>query len=314
MERPKLGISSCLLGEEVRYNGQHKLDRFLTGTLRKYVDFVGVCPEVECGMPVPRETMRLVGDPESPRLMTGKTNKDMTPMMRKWMPGKLEELENEDLVGFIFKAKSPSSGMERVKVYNGKGGMSGRAPGIFAKALMEHFPLLPVEDEGRLHDPDLRENFIERIFTLNRYRTAMGKRRPASALVEFHAQNKLLIMSHSPALGKEMGRLVSSAGDGRQNLFECYEELLLRALSLKASVPKHVNTLQHIMGYFKKLLTPAEKQELVEIIETFRQEQVPLVVPVTMLNHYVSKYDVEYLAGQYYLHPHPLELKLRNHA
>jgi uncharacterized protein YbgA (DUF1722 family) len=185
---------------------------------------------------------------------------------------------------------------------------------MFAKAFMEHFPLLPVEDEGRLHDPDLRENFIERIFTLNRYRETVGRKRSARGLVTFHSQNKLLIMSHSPALAKDMGRVVSSAGCLGAEEFRRYEGLLLNALKLKATIPKHVNVLQHIMGYFKKLITSAEKKELLDVIESFRRTEVPLIVPVTILKHYVAKYDVEYLAGQYYLRPHPLELKLRNHA
>ena len=314
MDTPRIGISACLLGEKVRYNGQHQHDRFLTETLGKYVDYVPVCPEVECGLPIPRPAMRLVGDPDSPRLMTSATGVDLTDKMMKWVPGRLKELENEDLDGFIFKARSPSSGMERVKVYNGRGGMAGRAPGMFAKAFMEDFPLLPVEDDGRLHDPNLRENFIERIFTLTRYREAIRTGSPARGLVAFHSQNKLLIMSHSPSLTTEMGRIVAGAGKSGKAAYSQYEELLLRAIKLNATIPKHVNVLEHIMGYFKKILTSEEKRELLEIISSFRQTHVPLIVPVTILSHYARKYEVSYLIDQYYLHPHPLELKLRNHA
>lgn len=314
METPRIGISSCLLGEKVRYNGQHQHDRFLTETLGKYVDYVPVCPEVECGLPIPRPAMRLVGDPDSPRLMTSATGVDLTDKMMTWVPGKLNALAKEDLAGFIFKARSPSSGMERVKVYNGRGGMAGRAPGIFAGAFMAHFPLLPVEDNGRLHDPDLREHFIERIFTLTRYREAMRSANPARGLDAFHSQNKLLIMSHSPSLTTEMGRIVAGAGKNGEAAYSQYEELLLRAIKLKATIPKHVNVLQHIMGYFKKILTSEEKKELLEIISSFRQQHVPLIVPVTILSHYARKYGVTYLTEQFYLHPHPLELKLRNHA
>ena len=314
MDTPRIGISACLLGEKVRYNGQHQHDRFLTETLGKYVDYVPVCPEVECGLPIPRPAMRLVGDPDSPRLMTSATGVDLTDKMMKWVPGRLKELENADLDGFIFKARSPSSGMERVKVYNGRGGMAGRAPGMFAKAFMEDFPLLPVEDDGRLHDPNLRENFIERIFTLTRYREAIRTGSPARGLVAFHSQNKLLIMSHSPSLTTEMGRIVAGAGKSGKAAYSQYEELLLRAIKLNATIPKHVNVLEHIMGYFKKILTSEEKRELLEIISSFRQTHVPLIVPVTILSHYSRKYEIKYLTEQYYLHPHPLELKLRNHA
>ena len=314
MDRPRIGISSCLLGEKVRYNGQHQHDRFLTETLGKYVDYVPVCPEVECGLPIPRPAMRLVGDPASPRLMTSSTGVDLTDKMMTWAPDKLSTLENQDLAGFIFKARSPSSGMERVKVYNGRGGMAGRAPGMFAKAFMDHFPLLPVEDDGRLHDPNLRENFIERIFTLTRYREAIRKGNPARGLVSFHSKNKLLIMSHSPSLTTQMGRIVASAGKSGRSAYRQYEDLLLRSTKLNATIPKHVNVLEHIVGYFKKILTSEEKKELLDIIASFRQTHVPLIVPVTILSHYARKYEVAYLMDQYYLHPHPLELKLRNHA
>ena len=309
----RIGISSCLLGDRVRYDGQHKLDRFLVETLGKYIDYVPVCPEVECGLPVPRPAMRLVGNTNSPRLMTRDTGEDMTDRMQAWIPGKLEELEKADLCGFIFKSKSPSSGMEKVKVYNGRGGLSGRAPGMFAKSFMAHFPLLPVEDDGRLHDPDLRENFVERIFTLYRYREAVRQKRTAR-LVKFQAENKLLLMSHGPALTTEMGRLVANTSKRDAGVYQSYEELLLRAMRLPATPPKHVNVLQHAMGYLKKQLSAEEKRELLDIISSFRRQEIPLIVPVTLLNHYVRKYQITYLAQQTYLNPHPQELKLRNHA
>ena len=229
------------------------------------------------------------------------------------LSSRLVELEKEDLCGFIFKSRSPSSGMERVKVYNEKGGMAGRAPGMFAKAFMQHFPLLPCEDEGRLHDADLRENFAERIFMLSRYREEVGESPKAGALVKFHAQNKYLLMAHSEKHCRAMGKLVAGSAKTK-SVFAEYETMLLEAMKLKATVAKHVNVLQHIMGYFKKHLSPDEKQELVETIEDYRKEYVPLIVPTTLLNHYERKYQDEYLKTQYYLHPHPTELKLRNHA
>src|SRR3989337_271347 len=186
MEKIKLGISTCLLGENVRYDGGHKLDRFLTDTLGQYVEYIPVCPEVECGLPIPRESMHLEGDPDSPRLVTIRTKQDMTDRMVKWARKRVVKLEKEDLCGFIFKSNSPSSGMERVRVHNEKGVPIKKAVGWLAKIFMEHFPLLPVEDEGRLHDPALRENFIERIFTLNRWREALNRKENRGTILDFH--------------------------------------------------------------------------------------------------------------------------------
>jgi uncharacterized protein YbbK (DUF523 family) len=170
MEKIRLGISSCLLGQNVRYDGGHKLDRYLTDTLGQYVEYVPVCPEVECGLGVPREAVRLVGDSESPRLVTVKTKQDLTERMMTWAGKRVKELEKEGLCGFVFKSGSPSSGMERVKIYNERGMAEKKGRGMFARAFMDHFPLIPVEEEGRLHDPRLRENFIESIFALMRWR------------------------------------------------------------------------------------------------------------------------------------------------
>ncbi len=314
-EKIRLGISSCLLGEQVRYNGQHKWDRFLTETLGKYVQYVPVCPEVECGLPVPREAMRLVGNPESPRLVTYKTKVDMTGKMMVWAEKKLKELEKEELSGFIFKAKSPSSGMERVKVYNTKGGLAGRSSGMFAAAFIKKFPLLPVEDEGRLHDSALRENFIERVFTLDRYRKSIKKEQKAKTIINFHAQHKLLLMSHSPECARTMGRCVARLEEHPlDQLIEEYENTLKHAMKLHATPARHTNVMHHILGYFKKQLQPFEKQEMLEIISQFKQGNLPLIVPITLLKHYTDKYNATYLQQQYYLWPHPIELKLRNHS
>ncbi|MCX5900639.1 MAG: DUF523 and DUF1722 domain-containing protein [Proteobacteria bacterium] len=315
-DKIRLGISSCLLGNMVRYDGGHKLDTFLVNTLGAYVEYVPVCPEVECGMSVPREALRLVGDPAAPRLVTVKTKKDYTEQMTAWARRRVRELEAEDLCGYIFKSRSPSSGMERVKVYSAEGGMPTHSGvGMFARAFMEYFPLLPVEEEGRLHDPVLRENFIERIFVLRRLRQAMQERKTVGGLVDFHTRHKLLIMSHSTKHYQLMGKLVAQAkAAGIAQAFATYHGLLMEALALKATVKKHTNVLQHMMGYFKNDLSADEKQELLEIIDNYRRELVPLVVPVTLINHYVRKYGQPYLRQQYYLNPHPIELKLRNHV
>ncbi|UCF83100.1 MAG: DUF523 and DUF1722 domain-containing protein [Desulfobacteraceae bacterium] len=311
----KLGISTCLLGENVRYDGGHKLDHFLTDTLGQYVEYVPVCPEVECGLPIPRESMHLEGDPEAPRLVTSRTHEDKTKQMVKWAKMRVVELEKEGLCGFIFKSNSPSSGMERVKIYNEKGMPVKKGVGMFAMIFMEHFPLIPVEEDGRLHDPKLRENFVERIFAMKRWREFLGKKWSMGSLVDFHTRNKLLILSHSQKHYKMMGKLVA---DGKvmaiTKLYREYEGLLMEALTLKTTVKKNSNVLQHMMGYFKKQLSSDEKQEILEIIHQYLEGYVPLIVPVTLMNHYIRKYKQPYLSMQTYLNPHPTALQLRNHV
>jgi uncharacterized protein YbgA (DUF1722 family)/uncharacterized protein YbbK (DUF523 family) len=315
MEKIKLGISTCLLGEKVRYDGGHKLDRFLTDTLGQYVEYIPVCPEVECGLPIPRESMHLEGDPESPRLVTSGTKQDMTEHMVDWARKRVVDLEKEDLCGFIFKSDSPSSGMERVRIYNEKGMPVKKGVGMFARIFMEHYPLLPVEDEGRLHDPKLRENFVERIFTLKRWREVLEKKESRGTVVEFHTQHKLLILSHSPKHYRIMGNLVAGAkGIPLKELYQQYQTILMEALQVKATPKKNANVLMHMMGYFKEQLSSDEKQELLEVIDHYRQEYIPLIVPTTLMNHYVRKYDQPYLKQHVYLKPHPLELQLRNHV
>jgi len=314
-DKIKLGISACLLGQSVRYNGGHQLDHFLKDTLGRYVDYVPVCPEVECGFGVPREAFRLVGKPDRPRLMTINTKQDFTERMEVWARKRLTEIDGEGLCGFIFKGGSPSSGMERVKVYDDKGMPAKIGVGIFARIFMEHFPLTPVEEDGRLHDPVLRENFIERIFALRRMAKVSQGGNSLRAIVDFHAHNKLLIMSHSPKHLQEMGRLVANTKDSvPQRLINRYQELLMEALKLKATAKKNTNVLMHMFGYFKKDLDPSEKQEVLEIVDEYRRELIPLIVPITLISHYVRKYDQPYLKEQTYLKPHPLELQLRNHV
>jgi uncharacterized protein YbgA (DUF1722 family)/uncharacterized protein YbbK (DUF523 family) len=315
MEKIKLGISTCLLGEQVRFDGGHKWDRFLTDTLGQYVEYVSVCPEVECGFGIPREPFRLVGDPKNPRLLTSRTNQDHTERMTQWAKKRVVELEGENLCGYICKSGSPSSGMERVKVYDRNNVPAKIGVGIFARVFMEHFPLLPVEDEGRLNDPKLRENFIERIFTLRRWREAMERQESIKNLIAFHTQHKLLVLSHSPKHYQMMGKRVARAKEVPwKDLQAEYQRFLLEGLSLKTTPKKNSNVLQHILGYFKEQLSADEKQEMLEVIELYRQALVPLIVPITLVNHHVRKYDQPYLKDQFYLHPHPLELQLRNHV
>jgi uncharacterized protein YbgA (DUF1722 family)/uncharacterized protein YbbK (DUF523 family) len=311
----RLGISTCLLGEPVRFDGGHKLDRFLTETLGQYVEYVPVCPEVECGLPVPREPMHLEGTPDSPRLITIKTRMDLTDPMNRWAARRVAELESEGLMGFIFKSDSPSSGMERVKVYGEKGMAVRKGVGMFARAFMTHFPLLPVEEEGRLHDPAIRENFVERIFALARWRELLSGKPGLGDLVEFHARHKLLILSHSTRSYQAMGHQVAKGKSMVfRTLLDQYQILLMDALKLQTTTKKNTNVLMHMAGYFKNQLTPAEKRELGELVELYRKELVPLIVPVTLIKHYVLIYQQAYLQSQFYLNPHPIELRLRNHV
>ncbi len=314
-EKIKIGISSCLLGNNVRWNGGHKRDGYLTDTLGQYVKWVPVCPEIEIGLGVPRETLRLMGDPENPRLITTKTGIDHTARMKKWAKDRLDALAGENLCGFIFKCDSPSSGMVRVKVYSEKGMPQKKGVGIFARAFMDRFPLIPVEDDGRLRNPSIRENFIDQLFALKRWRENRGRRSCVGNVVDFHTRNKLVLMAHSPKHLKEMGALVAR---GKKldcgALYGSYETLLLEALRLKTTVKKNYNVLQHVMGYFRKQLTPDEKQELMEVMDHYKQALVPLVVPLTLLRHYVRKYDQPYLREQTWLNPHPTDLKLHNHV
>lgn len=313
-EKIKVGVSSCLLGEAVRYDGGHKHDHYITDTLGRFFSYVPVCPEVGCGLPVPREAMRLEGDTEEPRLVTVKTRIDLTEQMQAFCRGMVAELEKEDLCGFIFKKNSPSSGLFRVKVYN-KGIPVKTGRGLFAAAVVDHFPLLPVEEEGRLFDMDIRENFIERVFAWKRWKDFLRGKRSTGELVEFHTIHKLQLMAHSPRHFREMGKLVAeSKNPDRQQFLDRYQELFMTALSLHATAKKNTDVLMHMMGYFKRQISAEEKQELLEIIRRYHAGLIPLIVPLTLIQHYVNKYDQQYLKKQLYLNPHPMELMLRNHV
>ncbi len=309
----RVGVSSCLLGQNVRYDGGHKLDHFVTDVLGLYVEFIAVCPEAELGLGVPREPMHLQGDPQRPRMVTVHTNIDHTDAMEAWARTRVLALEDEDLCGFILKSKSPSCGKERVKVYDERGLFTRTGTGLFARILTDHFPLLPVDDEGRLNDPDLRENFIERLFVCRRWKELMAPGATREKLLNFHTRHKLLLMAHDPRRLRQLGNLV--AEDAPLNdILAPYQTLLQETLSLIATVKKNVNVLQHILGYFKRQLGAEDKRELLDAIDNYRRGYVPLIVPITLVNHYVRKHQEGYLMAQWYLHPHPIELKLRNHA
>jgi uncharacterized protein YbgA (DUF1722 family)/uncharacterized protein YbbK (DUF523 family) len=311
----RLGISRCLLGEAVRFDGGHKRDHFLTDVLGPYVEWVPVCPEVEAGLGTPREAMRLVGDPARPQLITIKSGIDHTEALERTSANRLRVLRELDLSGYVFKKDSPSCGIERVRIYNRFGMPSRQGVGIFAQAFMKQFPLIPVEEEGRLCDPALRENFIERVFSYRRYQELLQKAPARQAVVQFHTIHKYLLLSHSHPYYQALGRLVGQAHRYRPGeLVVKYGELFMKALAAKATVRKHVNVLQHIIGFFKAQLTGQERCELQGVIEDYHRGLVPLIVPLTLIRHYVTTFDVTYIREQVYLNPHPKELMLRNHV
>lgn len=313
MKTIKLGISRCLTGERVRYDGQQKRDSFLMDTLGRFVEYVTVCPEVDCGLSVPREAMRLVGDPQDPRLLTNKTGRDMTPQMNRWVKPTLKELAKEDLCGFVFKSKSPSSGLHRVKVYRPNDSTplkQGR--GIFAAAFTERFPDVPVEEEGRLNDPLLRECFIDKVCAYSEFQELLAKPRlKLKDLTAFHASFKYSIMAHNPAQVSPLGKLLANNEGPVRSVASEYLSELMKALDNRATRRKQTNVLQHISGYFKKLLPSVEKEELHEVIDGYFNELYPLLAPLVLLRHYALIHENKYLLGQRYLNPGPLQLNCK---
>lgn len=311
----RLGVSRCLLGDEVRFDGEHKRDRFLTDVLGRYVEWVPVCPEVEAGLGTPREAMRLVGNPQRPRLMTITSKHDHTEAMDSLIEERLKSFSKLNLSGFVFKKGSPSCGVERVRVYTHQGMPSHSGSGMFARAFRDQFPLIPVEDEGRLCDPALRENFIERVFCYHRFQDLSQNGVTRQALIRFHTIHKYLLLSHSQQHYETMGRLVAQAERFRpKELTVKYGALFMKTLTVKATARKHVNVLHHIVGHFKSKLTTHEKAELLAVIDDYHRGLTPLIVPLTLIKHYVRVFDVDYIRDQVYLNPHPKELMLRNHV
>ncbi|HSB46049.1 MAG TPA: DUF523 and DUF1722 domain-containing protein, partial [Nitrospira sp.] len=311
----RLGISRCLLGDEVRFDGGHKRDNFLTDVFGRYVEWVSVCPEVEAGLGTPREAMRLVGNSQHPRLVTIKSGIDHTNALETITKKRIEELSELDLSGYVFKKDSPSCGVERVRIYNEHGMPSRSGIGLFARGFLEQFPLIPVEEEGRLCDAPLRENFIERVFCYRRYQDLLRGGVTRQAVVRFHTIHKYLLLAHSQQHYELLGRLVGRAEQYRQKeLAVRYGELFMKALAVKATVRKHVNVLQHILGYFKERLKSQEKVELLGVIDDYHRGLTPLIVPLTLIKHYVQLFNVDYILDQVYLNPHPKELMLRNHV
>ena len=314
--RIRVGVSACLVGAQVRFDGGHKRDRRVAETLARHFELVTVCPEVEVGMGTPRETVRLVSDRERPRLVTSRSAVDWTERMESYATARVTRADLADLRGFILKSDSPSCGMERVRVYGASGVPSRDGVGLFTRALRERFPLLPVEEEGRLNDARLREAFVTRVFAHHRVHTHFtdpGWTR--SSLVRFHAAHKYLLLAHSPRRAAELGRLVARAASlGRDELTTAYTALFLAALAEPSSTGKHANVLLHIVGHLHDRISAAERQDMLEVIDDYRRERIPLSVPVTLLRHHVATRDVPYVRDQVFLSPHPKDLGLRNHV
>ena len=315
----RIGVSACLLGRPVRFDGQHKRDGFLVDELGPFVTFVPVCPEVEVGMPIPRETLRLVrGRRAGTTRMVSRSGEDWTARMTAWAKARVAGLVEENLSGYVLKKDSPSCGVWRVKRYDEDEPESGAHPardgqGLFAAALQRALPHLPVEEEGRLCDAKLRDNFIERVFAYHRLRALWSSRWTMKALVAFHTREKMALLAHDEPGYRRLGRLVASGKSlPREELRARYEAGFMEALGKLATPARHANVLMHMFGHFSGQLAPEARQEILTVIDDHRKGLVPLVVPLTLLRHYVRLLKVSYLGDQTYLDPHPKELMLRN--
>tara|TARA_R110002049_G_scaffold76532_3_gene196506 strand:- start:1575 stop:2531 length:957 start_codon:yes stop_codon:yes gene_type:complete len=309
----KVGISSCLLGNEVRFDGGHKNSPLCNETLSRYFDFVTECPEVSIGMTIPRKPIRLIGSVEDPQVVAVHDNKiDFTDKMNEFSRDKAQKLD--ELCGYIFMKNSPSCGVYRVKVYQENGypaAEGGR--GVFARAVMEANPLLPVEESGRLADATLRENFITRVFAYHNWQQLKKEGLNYQNIIEFHISYKYSLMAHSPARYADLGRMLATDNKHDiEDLGQRYFTSLMTELSQLASRKTHTNVLMHLQGYLKKVLSPQEKKELAFIIDTYRIGQIPLIVPITMLKHHFNNHPDPYIAKQAYLQPYPDDLSLRN--
>ena len=309
----RLGISSCLLGEEVRFNGGHTRDTFLTGPLGQYVEWIPICPEVEIGMGVPRENIRLIGDIANPTLIAPKSKTDYTESMNKWSESYIKSIKSMNLDGYVFKSDSPSCGLYRVRVYENSSVATRKGRGLFARKLTDTFPLLPTEEEGRLHDSRLRENFVEKIFVYHRWKQMVKSIPDQRNLILFHAIHKSILMSHHQNNQKELGRIVANVDRFPINeVIDRYENLLMVTLNVIPTNKRHANVLHHLMGFLKTYLDSNDKQELLELIDEYRMGKLPIVVPITLMKHHINRNPVEnWIKDQVYLNPFPNQLGLR---
>ncbi|MGO2456766.1 YbgA family protein [Vibrio casei] len=309
-KKPYIGISACVAGLNVRFDKGHKKSDFCMTHLAPFVEYQTYCPEVAIGLPTPRPTIRQVQLEDGIHVSRPDGNGDVTQSLTEYGQNIAQQIDH--LSGFIFCQKSPSCGMERVKVYqaDGKGSMPSGI-GLFAKQIMAMNPNLPCEENGRLCDPALRENFMIRVFTYRHWQDMVNSGLTKHKLIQFHSERKYLLMSHHLISYKETGQLLAKADISLQEMAQQYIRLLMAGLKHVSTHKSHTNTLQHLQGYFKKVLTKEQKQELSSHITHFREGLVPLVVPLTLINHYLKEFPQQYLATQVYLSPYPKELKLR---
>lgn len=309
----RVGISACVLGQPVRFDSGHKISHFVTKELAQFFDFISVCPEVGMGLPVPRPTIRLMSDEERISLVETKdASQDHTAALLDYSDKKIEQLQEQNLAGYIVCAKSPTCGMERVKVYNVNGGAEKNGVGLYTQQLMQRMPWLPIEEDGRLNDPVLRENFVARVFCLHDFYQSLGSQPTAGKVVQFHSRYKLLLMAHHPLSYKALGQLVANVSQySVVDFIEQYRLGLMQALTHRISRKNNTNVLMHIQGYFKRSLTSDQKAELAQVINEYRQGLLPLLAPLTLIRHYLSMYPDPYLEQQRYLQPHPQTLRLR---
>lgn len=312
--RLQIGVSQCLLGEKVRFDGGHKRDRFIVNSLCEFADFVPVCPEVGAGLGIPRPPIQLNKSSGTIRVVEIKNPQiDVTEQLVGYSKSVLDKFSR--VHGFILKSKSPSCGMERVNIRNAKGQYEKKGVGVFAHELMQRYPCLPVEEEGRLCDHRIRDNFITRLYVYQRWQAFIDKGASVKGLIEFHQHHKLLLMAHNLAAYRRLGRVVANTSNASlQEMLYHYEHQLFDALKTKATIKKHTNVLQHIAGYLKKQISKEDKQEIQQAIEQYHAGYVPLIVPITLFKHYFRIYPSKYLENQVYLTPHPGELMLRNHV
>jgi len=300
--RIKVGVSSCLLGEKVRWDGNHKRDETVKKLLGKIFEWVPTCPEVEIGMGIPRETVQLTGNPGAPRMVGNTTGTDWTTRMNRYSKKRSAELAKMNLCGYIFKNRSPSCGIDRIPVTGKNGKIKKYGHGLFAESFMKKCALVPVEDEDRLHDARIRENFITRVFAYHRLAQLLNGRLSRKVLVEFHNTHKYLLMAHSHKHETALTKLIANAKQySPSELKRRYAEGFMQALTFKTTVKKNAVALNHMLGFFKKLLSKMEKQGVIKAIEDYRNERVPLLVPITLIKHHVCKHKVDSLADQIYL-------------
>lgn len=312
-DRPVLGISACLLGQPVRFDGGHKKNQYILHALAKHIDFVSTCPELEAGFGLPRPTMQLRQINNETRLVYSKyPETDVTLQMRDFAEQKVHELSEVD--GFIFKKDSPSCGVFRVPIVMHKDGMREKSGvGIFADSFQKLYPLIPVEEEGRLNDAALCENFFERVYAYRRWKAITQDENSVQDLIEFHSRHKFMLMARGSEYYQELGRMV--AGTTAKDLAERRERYITRFMQVMKIISRpgrHVNVLQHIMGYLKQKLSADDKQELLAVFESYKEKQTPLITPLTLLRHHLRVNPQQYIAKQHYLDPFPEQLALRS--